>query len=322
MATLSGHRSPRRSFHVVIAMLGMVAIAAAVTLHTVKVAPAVEFQGQSNPSPHGYTVSLLLFLVPIVAIAFWLLPQEQVRVSRTAFFFTIAVLFPMGAVMDFLFANTFFTFPNAAATLGWRAPALHGGVPVEEYVFYLTGFMVDLLLYIWFDEYWLAAYSTPNDSAHRTRFDRLLRFHPASLVWGAGLLLAAIAYRKLLVPEPGFPGYFTFLVVVAVTPSAALLPSALPVINWRAFSLVLFMMLLTSLLWEATLGVPYGWWGFQPASMIGITITAWSHLPIEEICVWITVTYATVIVYETIRRWKASGRPARHAFLGRPGGGG
>ena len=64
----------------------------------------------------------------------------------------------------------------------------------------------------------------------------------------------------------GFPGYFVFLVVGALGPSSALFSSAVPVVNWRAFSLVLFVILLTSLLWEATLGVPYGWWGYQPGA--------------------------------------------------------
>ena len=53
---------------------------------------------------------------------------------------------------------------------------------------------------------------------------------------------------------PGFPGYFVVLVIGALGPSALLFPSALPVINWRALSLTLFFNLLTSLLWEATLG--------------------------------------------------------------------
>ncbi|MCU1320490.1 MAG: hypothetical protein JWM43_139 [Acidobacteriaceae bacterium] len=316
MSTLPGPPSPRTSFHIVLAMLAMTAIPAALTLHTARVAPAVDFHANPNPTPYGYTISLLLFLIPIAVIALWFLPRERVRVSRQAFVLTIALLFPVGALMDFFFANTFFTFLNPAATLGIRAPALHGGVPVEEYLFYLTGFLADLLLYIWFDAYWLAAYSTPNDSAHRIHFDRLFCLHTPSLLWGLSLIAAAIAWRRLFVPEPGFPGYFLFLVLTAVIPSAALLPTALPVINWRALSLTLFFILLTSLLWEATLGVPYRWWGFQPNRMIGLTITAWSDLPIEEICVWITVTYATVIVYETLRRWKASGRTARDAFMG------
>jgi hypothetical protein len=90
----------------------------------------------------------------------------------------------------------------------------------------------------------------------------------------------------------------------------------MPVINWRAFSLTLFIILLTSLLWEATLDVPYGWWGFQDAAMIGVRITAWSRLPVEEVCVWIAVTYATVIVYEIVRRWQVSGRALVQALIG------
>jgi len=32
--------------------------------------------------------------------------------------------------------------------------------------------------------------------------------------------------------------------------------------------------------------------------------------------VWIAVTYATVIVYEIVRRWQASGKRVRDALLG------
>jgi hypothetical protein len=173
-----------------------------------------------------------------------------------------------------------------------------------------------LLLYIWLDEYWLAAYSIPSNARERAQFDRLLRFHPASLLWAVVLIAAAIVYKKVLLVEPGFPSYFLFLAVGALGPSAALLPSAMPVINWRALSLTLFTILLTSLLWEVTLALPYGWWGFQDNAMVGLRITAWSSLPIEEVFVWIGVTYATVIVYEIVRRWKASGRKIRHALLG------
>jgi hypothetical protein len=218
--------------------------------------------------------------------------------------------------MDFFFARVFFTFSNPGATLRITAPALGGGVPIEEYVFYFTGFTAVLLLYIWVDEYWLAAYGVRADAKERAQFDRLLRFHPASLVWAIVLIAAAIAYRKLFVAEPGFPSYFIFLVIGALGPSAALLPAAMPIINWRALSLTLFMIMLISLLWEATLAVPYGWWGFQDGAMIGVRITAWSRLPIEEVCVWIAVTYATVIVYEVVRRWQASGKKIWRALKG------
>ena len=184
-------------------------------------------------------------------------------------------------------------------------------------MFYFTGFVAALLMYIWLDEYWLAAYSIPAESQDRVQFKRLLYFHPESLILAVILIGAAVLYRRHFVPNtPGFPGYFTFLVVAALGPSTVLFPAALPVINWRAFSLTLYVMLLTSLLWEATLGVPYRWWGYNPDQMMGFKITAWNDLPIEAVCVWIAVTYETVIVYEIIRRWQSSGRRARHAFLG------
>jgi lycopene cyclase domain-containing protein len=316
MATVPGPRSPRAQFLLVVAILAMVAGPAALTLHTVRISPEVP-QAVSEPSPFGYTVSLLLFIVPSLAIGCWLVPCEGVHISKKSFIITIAVLFPLGALLDFLFAAKFFTFPNPGATLLIPAPALDRPVPVEEYVFYFTGFVFTVLLYVWLDEYWLAAYGIASDHPARVSFDRILRFHPWSLLWAAVLIAAAVLYKRVIAAEPGFPGYFTFLAAGALLPSAALFPAALPVINWRAFSLTMFMVLLISLLWEATLGVPYGWWGFQNDEMIGIRIAAWSDLPIEEVFVWIAVTYATVIVYENVRRWQASGRSAASAFLGR-----
>jgi hypothetical protein len=328
-----GPVSPRTSFVTVAIILGMIVLPAALTLSRVRV-PAVVDVSAPNPSPYGYTVSLLLFVVPILAIGGWLVPRDGVRISKQSFVRTIALLFPLGVVLDFFFAHLFLRFPNADATLRIPAPALGNGgsghifvgslnhviigsVPIEEYVFYLTGFMTVLLLYIWLDEYWLAAYSILGDDPMRGVFQRLLRFHPDSLLLAAILIGAAIIYRHHFLPnQPGFPGYFTFIVIAALGPSAVLFPAALPVINWRAFSLTLFVVLLMSVLWEATLGVPYGWWGYQPAQMMGLNITAWNYLPIEAICVWIAVTYQTIIVYEIVKRWQSSGKKLHHAFLG------
>jgi hypothetical protein len=316
MADVPNGGSPRDSFLLVMAVLGMLALPAALTLHTARV-PAVVDVAVTNPSPYGYTVSLLLFIVPIIVIAFWFVPREGVRISKRSFVRTIGLLFPLGVILDFFFAHVFLTFPRPGATLGIPAPALHGSVPIEEYIFYLTGFTAMLLMYIWFDNYWLAAYSVPGDSPQRTDFAKLIRFHPMSLIITVLLIGAAIVYKRFVAHETaGFPGYFTFLVIAGMGPSIVLFPSALPVVNWRAFSLTLFILLLTSLLWEATLAVPYGWWGYQPEQMMGLRITAWGYLPIEAVVVWIAVCYQTVIVYEVIKRWQGSGRRARHAFLG------
>src|SRR5271168_4135531 len=126
----------------------MIAVPAGLTLHTAKISPVVD-KTFADPSPHGYTISLLLFILPTLVIGLWFVPREGVEISRKSFWLTIAILFPLGALLDFFFAAKFFTFPYAGATLGIRAPALGGGVPVEEYVFYFTGFVFTLLLYIW-----------------------------------------------------------------------------------------------------------------------------------------------------------------------------
>jgi hypothetical protein len=50
--------------------------------------------------------------------------------------------------------------------------------------------------------------------------------------------------------------------------------------------------------------------------MMGVFIGAWSGLPVEAVLVWLAVTYGTVILFEAVKIWQASGRPARDAFLG------
>jgi len=309
--------SPRLSAWIVAAMLAMVAIPAAITLFTVRSPGTLQWSGP-NPTPHGYTWSLLLFIVPIVFIAFWFVPAEDVEIPRRAFWWTIGVLGTIGCLLDLFFAQWFFVFPNSGATLGIKAPAVGTPVPVEEYVFYFTGFLCVLLIYVWLDEFWLAAYNVPDYPGESKKIARLFQFHPTSAIAGVVLITAAVVYKKLLSGSPaGFPWYFTVLVIGAFVPAMSFFPTARPFINWRAFSLTLFIIVLVSLLWEATLALPYKWWGFQETRMIGLFIGAWARLPIEEVGVWIAVTYATVIVFEIFKLWQASGKKAKHAFLGR-----
>jgi hypothetical protein len=299
-------------------MLAMIAFPVALTLRTVHT-PAALSVSDSDPTPYGYTWSLLLFIVPIIVIGWWFLPGEGIEIPQRTFWRTIWILVPLGFGLDFFFANRFFQYPNSGATLRIGAWALGGDVPVEEYVFYLTGFIAVLLIYIWLDEYWLAAYTVPRSEAESQPAERLLQFHASSLIAGAVILGAAVLYKKLRSPVPGgFPEYFAVLVTGGLIPSVGFFPAARRVINWRALSLTMFMILLISMFWEATLAVPYGWWRYQPNRMMGLFIGAWDGLPIEAVFVWLAVTYATAIVYEIVKLWQASGNSARHAFLGRP----
>jgi hypothetical protein len=316
MCARSTNPSPRLSAWIVAAMVAMIAVPAALTLHSVR-SPGTLQVLSSNPTPHGYTWSLLLFVVPIVVIAFWFLPAEGVEVPQRAFWWTIGILVPVGFGLDFFFARWFFVFPNSGATLRIRAPALGTPVPVEEYIFYFTGFLCVLLIYVWLDEFWLVAYNIPDYPGESKRISRLFQFHPTSAIAGVLLIVIAVLYKKMFSPCPaGFPGYFTVLVAGGFIPAMSFFSTVRPFINWRAFSLTLFIILLVSLLWEATLALPYQWWGFQSAQMTGLFIGAWARLPIEEVGVWIAVSYATVIVFETFKLWRASGKEARQAFLG------
>jgi hypothetical protein len=299
-------------------MVAMIAIPATFTLRTVQV-PVPIMQVDQSSTPHGYTISLLLFIVPIIFIALWFLPGEGLHIPRRAFWRTLAILVPLGCALDLFFAHCFFDYRDIGATLGISAFALGRPVPIEEYVFYLTGFLADLLLYVWLGEFWLAAYNVIDYPGEARKTKRLLQFHPTSLAIAVILIGAAWFYKKhcaSAADQPGFPGYFTILVAGGLLPAVSFYPVARRFINWRALSLTLFFMALVSLLWEATLAVPYNWWNFQHPQMIGLFIGAWSGLPIEEVCVWIAVTYATVIVFEVMKVWIASERSPRAAFLG------
>ncbi|MFZ1012294.1 MAG: hypothetical protein WAN28_03060, partial [Terracidiphilus sp.] len=62
--------NPKMSAWIVAAMLAIVAFPVGITLHTVKV-PATVLISSSNPTPFGYSWSLLLFIVPILVIGGW-----------------------------------------------------------------------------------------------------------------------------------------------------------------------------------------------------------------------------------------------------------
>lgn len=307
--------SPTVAASIVIGMLAMVVIPAVFTLRSVSSPGRLEVG--LDPSPHGYTWSLLLFVVPIVAITLWFFPSEGLEIPRRSFWRTIGILAPIGCLLDVIFAQWFFCFPNPKATLGILAPALGKPVPIEEYVFYLTGFITILLLYVWLSEYWLSAYTVGDYRGEARALGRLLKFHPASLVLGLALIAVAIVYKRWFSSVPGgWPGYFIVLVAGGLIPSVSFYPVVRRFINWRAMSLTMFFILLVSLLWEATLVLPYGWWNYQRPAMMGVFIGAWSGLPIEAVVVWLAVTYGTVILFEAVKIWQASGRRAKEAFLG------
>ncbi len=302
---------------VVFLIAAVLIVPAALTLQTVKF-PATLSLPNANPTPYGYTVSLLLFIIPLTALGLWFFLRNDLQLQRKAFWRTIAVLAPLGFVLDLLFGNAFFRFPNTGAVTGIEVPALGGPIPIEEFIFYLSGFMLVLISYIWADEYWVVAYNIPDYASEAAGAPHIVQFHLPSVLLGAGLILAAALYKKFLSSSPeGFPWYFTYLTAASIVPSTGFFRTARPFINWRAFSFTFFLILLISLFWEVTLAIPYGWWGFHSQTMIGLYVGAWSGLPVEEVCVWLAVSFTTVITYEVIKIWKALGKGAWEAFFGK-----
>src|SRR5580698_3269990 len=104
---MSNHfESPRLSSWLAVVMFAMVTVPSAITLHTVHVSALAPAAAKNfHSSPYGYTFSLLLFIIPILVIGVWLIPQEKVKISRNSFWWTIGLLFPLGAGLDFFFAQ-------------------------------------------------------------------------------------------------------------------------------------------------------------------------------------------------------------------------
>jgi len=300
----------------VIYIILLLVIPASLTLVSV-IEPGQMRIDSDNPTPFGYTISLSLFLIPACALAFWFLKKDGLAMQKKAFRFTLIMLTPTGIILDVLFGNAFFSFSNHNAVIGITFPAVGGPLPIEELIFYLSGFATVLLIYIWCDEYWLEKYNIPDYKASTQNIDKIIQLHPNSLLIGLVLIVMAIIYKKIFSGEAGFPWYFIYLTIVALVPSMVLYKCARNFINWRAFSLTFIIIVLISLLWEVTLALPYGWWNFRHENMIGIYIKAWHDLPIEEIVVWFTVSFASVIFYETMKIWLTCQKSFTQAFLGR-----
>jgi hypothetical protein len=258
----------------------------------------------------------------------WRSPRtaEQRRASLIA----LALLIPLGFVLDLFFGRAFLRFPNLKATVGILIPAydprtgwagLWGAgwkpfLPLEEFAFYALGFAAMLLTYIWGDEILFRANKV--DDSQRT--PRVFRgWKETLLFWiGLGLVLFGIAwFIRRSVPSQGgwaFPGYFLFLLVGSIVPSLFCSRIAFQFVNWRALGVSWLFILAISQFWEASLGVPYGWWAYEPDQMLGIFFKPHCDLPVEAVLVWTLGSWTTVIVYETILTALCAGRKGWSLF--------
>ena len=306
----------RIALNTVIGIILLLILPAALTLRSVKYPAELQFISD-NPTPLGYTWSLLLFIIPLIGIAFWFFRNPEYHTQKKAFFWTAAILISLAFILNIFFGSLFFIYPNEHAVIGIEVPVVGGAIPIEDFIFYVTGFLLILLTYIWSAEYWFRAYSISDHALRARELDKIIRFDLRALLIGVVLFSLSIVYKKFFssVPE-GFPGYFTYLLVVSIIPSSAFLSSVSAFINWRALSFTCFALTLISLIWEVTLAIPYGWWGFNPEMMIGLFIGAWWGLPVEEVVLWIMGTFTTVIAFEVIQIFLETDKKLIEAFFG------
>lgn len=247
-----------------------------------------------------YTVSLLIWILPILFFeGFFRHKKLLARPKRKALLITVAVLASIGIVLDLLFARFFFVFPDKDMTLGLTIR----GIPFEEFIFYIAGFCFILYLYIFCDEWYLVKYNPPDYvyARYRSRLKRMIYIHKSSMYQAAAFVLCGIVVKNALNPAGcGIPGYFLFLVAAAYIPSILFYRITRSFVNWRAFFFTLVITVLISLIWEVTLALPRGYWGYQQHFMLGIFIPVWHHIPIEAVTVWIFCTLI-IMVYEYLK---------------------
>ena len=290
----------------VFAIIGVFWLAAAIALSTVE-APGRLVIDSPDPTPRGYTWSLAFFLLPLTAIAVWLRLQHRDKPHHRAFWVSLLLLIPLGFGLDIVFGLLFFTFENTGATLGvhfwaldWQTHSFVRELPIEEFGFYGFGFAAIVAGYVWCDLYFLDRYATDDHQEHE---GAIVRFSPVALLVGVALSVAAILYKKFgnHPYHEGFPGWMVFLIWIGLTPAIGLYKSTAPLINWRALTIVVALLTFVSVIWEATLAVPYSWWGYVPEQMVGVFIGAWSGLPLEQPILWVMISFTSVIIFETVR---------------------
>jgi hypothetical protein len=318
---LDGRRSfaARKPGLIMLMMVGTLLVPALCTVLTIKRPPPLPDNGP-DISPYGYSVSLFLWIVPIVVILTGLGWRAVIRERRAiqwrAAMATAGLLCVVSTGLELLFGARFFAFANARATVGVSIRVWRGHIPLEELLFYLLGYLAILLLYVWCDEVWLQKYNL-DDYADVLR--RELRSRPDTArkemeglvrqiirrVAAVGVVIGLLVIVMASSGSP-WPQYLLFVLLAGVLPVVVFWRIAERFVNWQALSFTLFIVLLVSLLWETTLGVPYRWWGYQREYMAPISVRPWFGLPVEAVLVWALAPGTTIVVYEVVKIWLAA----------------
>jgi hypothetical protein len=267
-----------------------------------------------------YFTSLVLWGIPILYLwpVFHMITDGGTGRRRRALWWTAGTIVVLGVVLDFLLGHLTLRFPGCGEPEGagpyvWCLPAVRGGIPVEEVLFYAMGPVAIVLAYACADERWLSRYN-PRDDLLGVK---LIQISPRLAVVAAAAAVTALILWRV---NGTLPTYFVFLAAGAVLPAMFLYRAVGTLTNWPAFAVTTFYVLFTSIVWEVTLAIPRQWWGYQPSGMIGVTIAAWSRgeaiFPIEAAAVWLFAPFSSVLTYEFAKAFMHHPSGTRVALFG------
>jgi hypothetical protein len=313
-----------RIINQIMAMIVIIAVPAFLVLCGVRAIPG-KFYENGNPTPYGYTISLLLFLSPVTTMGYQLLKTAHQGVHRRAFIWAVCSITLIGFTLDIIFGASFFTFKNTGATLGILLPAwsfekmswIPNYLPIEEFAFYILGSLFMLTMYLWIERSWLEDEQGMDRQNSASRVKKLVQVNPRTLVFWIGCIVAGVAYKKFIDPVPGFPGYYLFIMVIGFLPTVLFMKGIQNFVNWRAFAMAYGVLMFVELMWEVTLALPFDWWNYQAPRMIGIRANPWHELPIEAALLWVVVAWDCIIAFELFRVYfHMDDVPVKHVLFG------
>ncbi len=291
----------------------------------------------------GYTKSLILVLLPLLALAWWYrIARKSDKDNRLKTLVRGVIVNAFGAgivfvVFDIVFAMLLFDFPHKGAVVGmhiwgyqwegecstiwtiyWRS-CYRATIPIEEVLFYLGGTAVLRGMYIWASEDFLDRYTISHDDyvreAKKAASQGLLSINWHVLALMFALLLAGYAAKQYY-GGGGIPVYFFLQILIVASPLTLLYTRIRPFINTRALLMVMVLQVLVSVIWEATAALPYGWWDYKHEYMIGGFVHPWANLPIEACFFWVAVGWAAMFLHEAMKIKVRAERSWRFALCG------
>jgi len=261
--------------------------------------------------PLTYFWSLAFWFVPtLILLPRFLEYTDPKGRRRSALFVTTVGIVVLGILLDCVFGHAILRFdetPTASYVWWVKIPSLGVKVPIEEFLFYTMAPITILLVYAWADEYWLALYSARKERDAIQPSDRAVEISPLTIALAVvTLAVGVLVFRRNPEATLWLPPYFTFLVAFALIPPVVLFRRMRRHVNWPAFGVTAMYVFMTSLIWEATLALPRGWWWYRPDAMLGLSVAAWTPqkdrpFPLEAILVWLACPFICILLYEYVK---------------------